>query len=525
MEMGRRLGVLAALLLVFFSSLAAFAAVGTLDQTGVGTNTSFNADTATLIWQQQIQVGLTGPLAGISVTATGKTSTQFTLRVRSGSAPSTQPVLFQQLVTVTATMAAETVFVDMTASGITFTAGNMFVMEIQGNGTGANIIGAYVAPPGTPGYPQPLYRNGSAYAAGFTLAFQTYVITCPTGASCDDGNPCTTNDTCNASYVCVGTPVVCTASDQCHAAGTCDVGTGQCSNPPQPDTTACNDSNACTQTDTCQAGTCVGSNPVVCTASDTCHVAGLCNPASGMCSNPPKLDGMSCTDSNKCDTAPTCMGGVCAGPPVVCAPPDACHQAGSCAPASGSCSYLASTDGTSCPGGECKGGACLPADAGMTDGGGGAADGGDAADGGSATDGGSAADGGSHAEGGGAGEAGGASEGGSGGASDGGGAPEGGSATGGGDGGSAAGAGGSSGGSAGSSGGGGPAGGGGSTGGTGAAGGGAVPGDAGIDARGRAPADSGGCGCVIANRAPSGAWVGLGVAIALALRRRRRTGR
>src|SRR5262245_1202184 len=106
--MGRWLGVLAAFLLVFLGSRAAFPAVGTLDQTGTGTNTSFNADTTTLIWQQQIQVGLTGPLAGISVTATGKTSTQFTLRVRSGSAPSSQPVLFQQLVTTAAAMSSET---------------------------------------------------------------------------------------------------------------------------------------------------------------------------------------------------------------------------------------------------------------------------------------------------------------------------------------------------------------------------------------------------------------------------------
>ena len=33
-----------------------------------------------------------------------------------------------------------------------------------------------------------------------------------------------------------------------------------------------NDGNVCTQTDTCQGGICVGSNPVVCTASDQCHL-------------------------------------------------------------------------------------------------------------------------------------------------------------------------------------------------------------------------------------------------------------
>ena len=56
--------------------------------------------------------------------------------------------------------------------------------------------------------------------------------------------------------------------------------------PNAPNGTACNDGNACTQTDTCQAGVCAGANPVVCTASDQCHVAGTCNPTTGVCSNP-----------------------------------------------------------------------------------------------------------------------------------------------------------------------------------------------------------------------------------------------
>src|SRR5262249_55588988 len=83
-----------------------------------------------------------------------------------------------------------------------------------------------------------------------------------------------------------GNPVVCTASDQCHLAGTCDPSSGACSNPAKPDGTACNDGNACTQTDACQAGACIGGNPVVCTALDQCHAAGTCDPSSGLCSNP-----------------------------------------------------------------------------------------------------------------------------------------------------------------------------------------------------------------------------------------------
>src|ERR1041384_940665 len=91
------------------------------------------------------------------------------------------------------------------------------------------------------------------------------------GTSCDDGNPCTHTDRCTAG-TCIGTdPVVCTASDVCHVSGTCDPGTGACSNPTAPDTKACDDGNACTRTDHCAAGVCTGTNPVVCTASEVCH--------------------------------------------------------------------------------------------------------------------------------------------------------------------------------------------------------------------------------------------------------------
>src|SRR5207247_710114 len=104
--------------------------------------------------------------------------------------------------------------------------------------------------------------------------------------------------------------VVCSAQDQCHNAGTCDTSTGICSNPAKADGSACNDGNACTQTDTCQSGTCTGSNPVTCTASDQCHVAGTCDTATGICSNPAKAAGTICgtTPAGACAAAPVCNG-------------------------------------------------------------------------------------------------------------------------------------------------------------------------------------------------------------------------
>src|SRR3989442_1601784 len=108
------------------------------------------------------------------------------------------------------------------------------------------------------------------------------------------------SDSCQSGTCTGSNPVVCTASDQCHVAGTCNTGTGICSNPSKADGSACDDGNACTQTDSCQSGTCTGANPVVCTASDQCHVAGTCNTGTGICSNPSKADGSACDDGNAC---------------------------------------------------------------------------------------------------------------------------------------------------------------------------------------------------------------------------------
>ncbi len=105
----------------------------------------------------------------------------------------------------------------------------------------------------------------------------------------------------------------CKPLDQCHVAGTCDPLTGACSNPEKQNDTACNDGNACTQTDTCQAGVCTGANPVVCTASDQCHDAGVCDPADGVCSNPTKTDGATCNDGDACTQTDTCQAGACDG--------------------------------------------------------------------------------------------------------------------------------------------------------------------------------------------------------------------
>jgi hypothetical protein len=143
----------------------------------------------------------------------------------------------------------------------------------------------------------------------------------PNGTACNDGNACTQTDTCQNNVCVGGNPVVCSPLDQCHDAGTCNTGTGVCSNPTKSDGSACTDGNACTQTDTCQGGTCTGSNPVFCNDSNPC-TDDACNPGTGLCMFVAN-DGNSCTDGNAC-TNDACSGGTC-----VFAPSGACGAAGS----------------------------------------------------------------------------------------------------------------------------------------------------------------------------------------------------
>lgn len=187
------------------------------------------------------------------------------------------------------------------------------------------------------------------------------------GNSCEDGNKCTRAGTCQQGK-CIGTdPVICADPDQCHETGACNPATGICSFRPKPNGTACADDNACTIQETCQEGNCTG-KPVICKASDQCHEVGICNKATGDCTNPRKSDGTSCSDGNACTRSDTCQGGLCTGSePVTCTASDQCHDVGTCNPATGSCSNPAKDNGAYCSDGNtctrtdtCQAGVCRP---------------------------------------------------------------------------------------------------------------------------------------------------------------------
>jgi Beta-propeller repeat len=73
------------------------------------------------------------------------------------------------------------------------------------------------------------------------------------------------------------------------------------------DGAACDDANACTQKDTCQSGVCSGSEPVVCAPADACHLAGSCDPGRGACSGGPAPAGTQCGAALVCDGQGSCV--------------------------------------------------------------------------------------------------------------------------------------------------------------------------------------------------------------------------
>ncbi len=176
----------------------------------------------------------------------------------------------------------------------------------------------------------------------------------PAGTGCDDGNACTQTDVCDGQGACVGLdPVVCTVIDQCHLAGICDPGTGACSNPNAPDGTSCNDDNACTVGDVCVGGTCVEGTPVDCSTDNPCLIGG-CNPTSG-CYTEAKAAGAACdADDNACTVGDACDGdGVCVpGQVRTCGPCLRCNSA------DGTCEPNPDQDGADClgDGNRCFGG-------------------------------------------------------------------------------------------------------------------------------------------------------------------------
>ncbi len=192
-------------------------------------------------------------------------------------------------------------------------------------------------------------NDDNACTTDFCTAGQGCDHTLLSGTNCNDGDACTRKDKCQAG-VCTGTDsLVCTPLDQCHVAGECNSSTGVCTNPGLAENTGCDDNDACTLVDKCVAGFCTGTSPVVCTPLDQCHIAGECNTATGVCTNPGLAENTDCDDNDACTLVDKCLAGFCTGTtPVVCTPLDQCHIAGECNTATGVCTNPGLAENTGC---------------------------------------------------------------------------------------------------------------------------------------------------------------------------------
>lgn len=165
-------------------------------------------------------------------------------------------------------------------------------------------------------------------------------------AACDDGDICTTNDSCSGG--------VCGGSNACPGQ-ICNPSNGNCVNCLIADDCT-DDSDVCTDK-ACIDGSCQQiNNSASCDDGDPCTEGDVCD--SGTCAGAP----IECDDGNVCNGLETCVGGSCqAGTPLVCDDDNVCTQ-DSCHPVSG-CVYTILTgacdDGLYCTFSEsCQNGIC-----------------------------------------------------------------------------------------------------------------------------------------------------------------------
>ncbi|MEO2136771.1 MAG: hypothetical protein ABGY28_04855, partial [bacterium] len=180
--------------------------------------------------------------------------------------------------------------------------------------------------------------------------------------ACDDGNACTQSDSCSAGICQAGAPVVCNDGDVC-TDDQCNEADGSCSSSGNTGP-ACDDGNPCTTDDSCQSGTCVGGAATDCGDGNVC-TDDVCNSASG-CSNPANV--ATCDDGLFCNGDDVCAAGACGHAGDPCAAGATCNN--SCNETAGNCLNPAATSCTAnpdtCTLEQCDGlGSCVPAPTGI----------------------------------------------------------------------------------------------------------------------------------------------------------------
>lgn len=189
--------------------------------------------------------------------------------------------------------------------------------------------------------------------------------------SCDDGNPCTSGDTCHLdefNYAsCQGNPFSTNDGNPC-TDDACVDGVITHTNIAG---VACDPADLCSPTGACVDGACVPATPCECLndadcpqGADSCLGVQICNATTGQCEvdpltvvqcDPSELpchtneclpgfgtcveltspNGTTCTDGNACSSFDQCSAGACLGTPVVCNDDLFCNGLEVCDPAAG----------------------------------------------------------------------------------------------------------------------------------------------------------------------------------------------
>ena len=102
---------------ILLCSTPSFAQSGTLDQSAVFGNASFNGQ-ASLVWQIEVKAGMDGTLEGFYMMLQGAPGLTIDFAVRRGSGWNTSPILFQGTTTLAGTGSWELHFVDATSASI-----------------------------------------------------------------------------------------------------------------------------------------------------------------------------------------------------------------------------------------------------------------------------------------------------------------------------------------------------------------------------------------------------------------------
>ena len=135
----------------------------------------------------------------------------------------------------------------------------------------------------------------------------------PGGAECDDGNPCTLGDECTVDNACAGASGKdCDDLNPC-TADACDPATGDCTQSASEalDDLPCVPDVECAQGGWCKDGACVPLGEGSCDDGDPC-TKDVCAPGGGCSSTPSgETDGQECESTDPCAVAAACNGGEC----------------------------------------------------------------------------------------------------------------------------------------------------------------------------------------------------------------------